>query len=84
MQFRRMRGEPRHRASPTGFAGELVLGPDGEIRMGRGQGLQGADGMRLHGAGHLAEDQGGGDECLPMNRGIDHRAFDQEGVRRHQ
>ncbi len=36
--------------------------------MGRGQGLQGADRMRLHGVGHLAEDQGGGDEAQEVSR----------------
>ena len=65
MQFRRMRGEPGHRMPPTDLTSELILGPDGEVRMGRGQGLQGADGMRLHGAGHLAEDQGGQDGHEP-------------------
>ena len=63
VQLRRVRGEPPHRASQAGLAGELILGPDGEIRMSGGQGLQGADGMRFDGASHLAEDEGGGDEA---------------------
>ena len=41
MQLRRMRREPRHRASPAGCAGDLVLGPDGEVRRGRGQIIHG-------------------------------------------